>query len=74
MPSLIASFCRILLIAIPALMLSRLPGFELRWIWFLSVFAIIVQLTIILLLLRREFRIKLDLPVVASPETQMSRA
>jgi putative MATE family efflux protein len=67
MPSLIASMSRILIIAIPALMLSRLPGFELRWIWYLSVVAIIIQLTIILLLLRREFRIKLDAREMAVP-------
>jgi putative MATE family efflux protein len=66
MPSLIASFTRMLLIALPALILARLPGFELRWIWLLSVVAILVQLAIILLLLRREFRIKLDTPAIAA--------
>jgi MATE family, multidrug efflux pump len=65
-PSLIASVCRIVLIAIPAVLLSRLPGFELRWIWFLSVGAILIQLTIILLLLRRELRLKLDIPASAA--------
>ena len=65
-PSLIASVCRIVIIAIPALLLSRLPGFELRWIWLLSVGAILIQLTIILLLLRREFRLKLDMPASAA--------
>jgi putative MATE family efflux protein len=58
-PSLLASFSRIAFIAIPALLLSRLAGFELRWIWYLSVIAILIQLTIILLLLRREFRLRL---------------
>jgi hypothetical protein len=38
--------------------LARLPDFELRWIWYLSVFAILLQLAIIMLLFRREFRIK----------------
>jgi putative MATE family efflux protein len=60
MPSLIASFARIFVIAIPALWLSRLAGFELRWIWYLSVVAILLQLTIVLLLLRREFRLRLN--------------
>ncbi len=59
-PSLVASFSRIGIIAIPVLLLSRLPGFELRWIWYLSVVAILAQLAIILLLLRREFRLRLD--------------
>jgi Na+-driven multidrug efflux pump len=59
-PSLIASFCRILLIAFPALILSRTPGFALNWIWYLSVAAVIVQLGIVLSLLRREFKRRLD--------------
>jgi putative MATE family efflux protein len=54
-PSLIASAVRITLVAIPALLLSRQPEFELRWIWYLSVAAVIVQLTLSMLLLRREF-------------------
>lgn len=59
-PSLIASFSRILFIAIPALVLSTMPGFALNWIWYLSVAAILLQLGIILALLRREFRRRLD--------------
>jgi putative MATE family efflux protein len=59
-PSLLASFSRLATIAIPALLLSRLPGFELRWIWYLSVFAVVMQLALVLLLLRREFRLRLD--------------
>jgi putative MATE family efflux protein len=59
LPSLVASMIRLLIVAIPLLWLSRFPAFELRWIWWLSVFAIFMQLTIIMLLLRREFRIKL---------------
>ena len=65
-PSLLASVSRVMIIAIPAILLSRLASFELRWIWYLSVFAIVIQLTIILLLLRREFRIRLDTPLTAS--------
>jgi putative MATE family efflux protein len=58
-PPLIASFTRILVVAIPAVLLARLPGFELRWIWYLSVGATIMQLAINLVLLRREFRTRL---------------
>jgi hypothetical protein len=46
-------------VAIPAILLSRVSGFELRWIWYLSVAATILQLTMNLLLLRREFRLRL---------------
>jgi putative MATE family efflux protein len=58
-PPLIASFARILVVAIPAILLSRMAGFELRWIWYLSVAATMLQLTMNLILLRREFRIRL---------------
>lgn len=67
LPSLLASFSRLAIIAIPVLWLARLPGFELRWIWYLSVVAILLQLTIILLLLRREFRLRLDTMDAPSP-------
>jgi hypothetical protein len=50
---------RILVVAIPAVLLSRMAGFELRWIWYLSVAATILQLGMNLALLRREFRIRL---------------
>ena len=60
MPSLAASFIRLLLIAVPAFLLARLPGFQLRWIWLLSVGAVTIQMILCLLLLRREFRLRLD--------------
>jgi Na+-driven multidrug efflux pump len=58
-PPLIASFVRILLVAIPAILLSRAAGFELRWIWYLSVGATLLQLAMNLFLLRREFQVRL---------------
>jgi Na+-driven multidrug efflux pump len=58
-PPLIASFTRILMVAIPAVLLSDVCGFELKWIWYLSVAATILQVAMSLLLLRREFRIRL---------------
>jgi Na+-driven multidrug efflux pump len=59
-PSLIASVSRVVVIAVPAILLSGVPGFELRWIWYLSAGAVLLQLAIVLLLLRREFRLRLD--------------
>ena len=53
-PSLVSSAARIAIVAVPAVMLSRMPGFELRWIWYLSVGATFVQLLLSMLLLRRE--------------------
>jgi putative MATE family efflux protein len=64
-PSLVTSAARILLVAIPAVILARMPGFQLRWIWYLSMGAVLVQLALSLLLLRREFRRRL---VFAPPE------
>jgi putative MATE family efflux protein len=55
LPSLVTSFTRIVLIAVPLLVLSRTPGFKLEWIWWLSVGAVSVQMILNLLLLRREF-------------------
>jgi putative MATE family efflux protein len=60
MPSLIASFTRIVAVSIPVLLLAQLPGFMLRWVWYVSVATVLLQLALILLLLRREFRIRLD--------------
>jgi len=60
LPALVASFVRIAVVAIPAFLIARLPGFELQWIWYLSVVAIVVQLAVTLLLLRREFQRRLN--------------
>jgi Na+-driven multidrug efflux pump len=62
-PSLITSCIRLLFVAIPAFLLARLPGFELRWIWYLTVVSVTLQLIIALLLLRREFRLRLNFEV-----------
>jgi putative MATE family efflux protein len=65
-PSLVTSGFRIVLIAIPVLMLSSSPDFTLLWIWYISTAAVFVQLTMNLLLLRREFRRRLT-PEAAEP-------
>ena len=54
-PSLLTSGARIVIIAIPAFWMARMPGFQLRWIWYLSMGAVLVQLALSLWLLRREF-------------------
>ena len=64
-PSLIASGVRVLLVAVPAILLSRAPGFQLNYIWYLSVTAVFIQLAIAMLLLRREFRRRLTFPAQA---------
>jgi putative MATE family efflux protein len=59
LPALFASFARIVLVALPAFILAGLAGFQLNWIWYLSVGSTFVQLGLNLLLLRREFRRRL---------------
>jgi putative MATE family efflux protein len=54
-PSLFTSAVRIVLVTIPAFVLSKASGFQLRWIWYLSLGAVVAQLTLSLWLLRREF-------------------
>ncbi len=67
LPSLATSFTRILLVAIPVIILSGQPGFQLRWVWYLSVASVMIQLCLNLLLLRREFRVRLDFGPVTQP-------
>ena len=58
-PPLIASATRLFIFALPAAYLSRLPGFYIKQVWYLSVASILFQACVNLVLLRREFRRKL---------------
>jgi putative MATE family efflux protein len=58
-PSLITSSLRIVLVAVPAIILSRSPNFHLNWIWYLSAGSVFAQLGMSMYLLRREFRKRL---------------
>jgi putative MATE family efflux protein len=74
-PSLITSAARIVIVAVPVLLLAQSPGFTLRWIWYISAGAVVVQLAINLWLLQREFRVRLNFdtmlktPAASSPES-----
>jgi putative MATE family efflux protein len=59
-PSLATSAARIVVVGIPVLWLSGKPGFQLHWIWYLSVGATLVQLALSQWLLSREFAKKLN--------------
>ena len=61
-PPLISSATRVLLFILPALLLSRLPDFHIKQVWYLSVGSILLQACANLLLLRREFKKKLVFP------------
>ena len=66
LPSLVTSTVRIITVAIPAFVLSRQPGFQLHWIWWLSFGSVLIQLVLSLFLLRREFSRRLQFePVTA---------
>jgi putative MATE family efflux protein len=58
-PPLLSSAGRVILLVVPALWMAKLPGFDLRWIWWLGVATTTLQMTANLLLLRREFGRKL---------------
>jgi putative MATE family efflux protein len=66
LPSLATSFTRIIVVAVPLLLLSKLPGFRLEWIWWLSVAAVTLQMVLNLLLLRREFDRRLRFEPIAA--------
>ncbi len=59
LPPLFSSMTRLILFALPALLISRTPGFEIRHIWYLSVGSIVLQMCVNLLLLRHELGKKL---------------
>jgi Na+-driven multidrug efflux pump len=58
-PPLVSSMTRLFLFILPAVLLSRMPGFQLRQVWYLSVASQVIQACINLLLLRREMQKKL---------------
>jgi putative MATE family efflux protein len=55
LPALMASCCRVILVAVPVFILAQTAGFELHWVWYISVAALVVQLAVNQLLLFREF-------------------
>jgi putative MATE family efflux protein len=77
LPPLASSATRFFLFAIPAYFLSLQPGFQVRYVWYVSVGSVIVQATLNLVLLQREFKRKLNFVDMASPAsvaTEMATA
>jgi putative MATE family efflux protein len=60
LPPLISSMTRLVLFVLPATILSYRPGFQIKHVWYMSVGSILFQACANLLLLRREFRRKLN--------------
>jgi putative MATE family efflux protein len=67
LPPLATSLGRIVLVGVPIVLMSRLPGFELSWIWYLSVGTVWLHMAANLVLLRREFGRRLVFEVVPAP-------
>jgi len=59
-PPLFSSLTRLLLFALPAILVARTPGFHIKHVWYLSVASQLIQAGINLLLLRREMRKRLN--------------
>ena len=55
LPSLVTSTVRMLVVAVPALLLARRADFRLTWVWYLTVLSVTLQMAVSLWLLRREF-------------------
>jgi Na+-driven multidrug efflux pump len=58
-PPLLSSASRLVLFALPAVLLSRTPGFDIKLLWYLSVGSQTLQACLNLWLLRRELHKKL---------------
>ena len=58
-PALVTSVTRMILISVPVLWLSSQPGFQMKWVWYISAAGVFVQLGLNLWLLQREFRLRL---------------
>ena len=66
-PSLVTSLIRAVVVSIPSLALSRVAGFQLTWVWYFTVASVTLQMLLGLWLLKREFRLRLTLPVLEAP-------
>jgi Na+-driven multidrug efflux pump len=53
-PSVISSAVRVVVFVVPAVYISRLPGFQLHWIWYVSVVSTTIHALFAVWLLHRE--------------------
>lgn len=58
-PALLASSLRLVLFAVPAYLLSRKTGFQMRHVWYLSTASVFAHMTVLLLMVRWQFRERL---------------
>jgi putative MATE family efflux protein len=67
LPALVSSTVRLVVVSVPLILMSRLPGFELRWAWYLGMASVMLQMGLSLLLLQREFRRRLIAALETAP-------
>lgn len=75
-PPLLCTATRLFLFALPAVLLSRTAGFQIRQVWYLSVISQVIAACLILILLRRELGRKLkfaEVPI-AGPVMEAGQA
>jgi putative MATE family efflux protein len=70
-PPLITSMSRITLVAVPIIILSQRPGFDLKTVWYLSAFGVVLQMAANLVLLQREFHRRFA-PQLATDQPSLS--
>jgi putative MATE family efflux protein len=66
LPSLGSSVLRLLIFALPGYILAQQPGFTVRTLWYLSVASVLIQVTVAVWLLHREFDRKLTFAEIAA--------
>jgi putative MATE family efflux protein len=66
-PAMLSSATRVVTFAIPAVWLSRRPGFELRHLWYLSIATVTLQAVVSVWLLGRAWKKKMSQVAVAPP-------
>jgi Na+-driven multidrug efflux pump len=66
-PALLSTATRLVSFAIPAIYMSSQPGFQIHYLWYLSVATVTLQAIVSFLLLRREFRRRLVAVPAAAP-------
>jgi len=54
-PALFASLLRLMVFALPAVWMSHQPGFEIRYVWYLSLASVFAHAVLMLWLVRRQF-------------------
>ncbi len=71
-PSLLSGATRLVTFALPALWLSRQPGFTLKQVWWLGVITVTMQMVLSVWLLRREMNTRFPAGVVAAAQPELA--